>query len=187
MNPMKCRFQSPNLRSCRQTIQKSLKFRRKTRNKYRRNCHRMHQNQMNMNSDDLNRFLEAQEKDYATALAEIRNGSKRSHWMWYIFPQVKGLGFSGTSKYYAVNNLDEAEAFMQHAVLGPRLVEICEALLQLKSNNPNSIFGNPDDMKLRSSMTLFASLPSPDPVFQAVLDKYFNGEKDTKTLNLLNL
>jgi uncharacterized protein (DUF1810 family) len=133
-------------------------------------------------ANSLNRFLDAQESSYETALAEVRNGKKRSHWMWYIFPQIQGLGFSETSKYYAINNLAEAEAFLQHAVLGSRLIHICTELLRLKSNNATHIFGSPDDMKLKSSMTLFASVPNANPVFQQVLDHFFNGTKDEKTL-----
>lgn len=135
--------------------------------------------------DDLQKFIDAQEDDYATALSEIQNGRKRSHWMWYIFPQIQGLGFSGMSKRYAIKDLDEAEAYINHPVLGQRLIEICSALLELDSNDPHAIFGSPDDMKLRSSMTLFASLPDAYPVFKSVLDKYFNGDMDDATLRLL--
>lgn len=135
--------------------------------------------------EDLERFVDAQERDYDNALAEIKNGRKRSHWMWYILPQIQGLGFSDMSKRYSIKSLDEAEAYMQHSVLGQRLIEICATLLQLKSNDANAIFGSPDDMKLRSSMTLFASLPNAYPVFQSVLDKFFNGEPDSQTLHLI--
>jgi len=135
--------------------------------------------------EDLERFINAQEQEYAIALAEIKNDRKRSHWMWYIFPQIQGLGFSEMSKRYAIKSLDEAEAYMQHPVLGQRLIEICTALLQIKSNDAHAIFGNPDDLKLKSSMTLFASLPDAYPVFQSVLDKFFNGETDSQTLHLI--
>jgi len=135
--------------------------------------------------NNLNRFIDAQERDYQTALTEIRNGRKRSHWMWYIFPQVQGLGFSETSRFYAVKDLDEAEAFLQHPILGSRLIDICNALLGLESNNANQIFGSPDDLKLKSCMTLFAALSNTDPVFRLVLDKFFNGRKDQKTLQLI--
>ncbi len=107
--------------------------------------------------------------------------------MWYIFPQVAGLGFSETSRYYAIKDLDEAHAYLHHPVLGPRLIEICEALLQLDSNNAGDIFGSPDDMKLRSSMTLFAEVEDTDKVFNLVLNKFFKGLKDNKTLRLLGL
>ena len=135
--------------------------------------------------NNLNRFIYAQERDYQTALTEIRNGRKKSHWMWYIFPQVQGLGFSETSRFYAIKDLDEAEAFLQHPILGSRLIAICNALLGLQSNNANQIFGSPDDLKLKSCMTLFAALSNTDPVFGLVLDKFFNGRKDQKTLQLI--
>ena len=118
---------------------------------------------------NLDRFIKAQENIYKEALSEIRAGRKRSHWMWYIFPQLAGLGFSETSKYYGIKDLPEAEAYTSHPVLGSRLVEICTALLGLGENNANRIFGSPDDMKLKSSMTLFSSLPKADPVFGQVL------------------
>jgi uncharacterized protein (DUF1810 family) len=135
--------------------------------------------------EDLERFINAQEREYAIALAEIKNGRKRSHWMWYIFPQIQGLGFSEMAKRYGIKNIDEAEAYMQHPVLGQRLIEICTELLQLKSNDAYAIFGSPDDLKLKSSMTLFASLPDAYPVFKSILDKFFNGESDSKTLHLI--
>ena len=130
--------------------------------------------------------MEAQEMNYATALSEIKNGRKRSHWMWYIFPQIQGLGFSETSKFYAIKDLAEAEEFLKHPVLGERLVEICHELLTLDSNNAYQIFGSPDDLKLKSSMTLFASLPDTNPVFDEVLKKYFDGTKDKKTLEIIS-
>lgn len=135
--------------------------------------------------NNLKRFIDAQESDYKIALSEIKNGRKRSHWMWYIFPQIQGLGFSETSKFYAIKDIDEAEAFLKHPVLGSRLVEICNELLQLKSNDANRIFGSPDDLKLQSSMTLFSSLQT-HPVFQLVLDKFFNGTKDNRTLQIID-
>lgn len=135
--------------------------------------------------DDLQRFVDAQESNYADALAEIKNGRKRSHWMWYIFPQLQGLGFSAMSKRYAIKNLDEAEAYINHPILGQRLIEICTELLNLETNSAYQVFGSPDDMKLRSSMTLFASLPDAYPVFKSVLDKFFGGTLDKATLHLL--
>jgi len=134
---------------------------------------------------NLGKFLKAQETDYAIALSEIKDGKKRSHWMWYIFPQIQGLGFSETSKYYAIKDIAEAQSFLNHPVLGDRLVAICQALLNLKENNANKIFGSPDDVKLKSSMTLFTALSETDPVFQLVLDKFFHGEKDKVTLQLI--
>src|SRR6476661_4838529 len=104
--------------------------------------------------NDLKRFTEAQERDYATALAEIKRGRKRSHWMWYIFPQIAGLGFSQTSKFYAIKDIGEAESYLAHAILGARLIEISNALLEIEGKTANQIFGSPDDAKLKSSMTL---------------------------------
>lgn len=135
--------------------------------------------------NNLERFVNAQEKDYCIALSEIKSGKKQSHWMWYIFPQIAGLGFSETSKFYAINNFHEAEAFLNHSILGKRLIEICQELLNLETNDAHKIFGSPDDLKLRSSMTLFSSLPNTNPVFQKVLEKFFDGKKDTMTLEIL--
>jgi uncharacterized protein (DUF1810 family) len=134
---------------------------------------------------NLQRFIDAQQRDYDIALAEIKHGKKRSHWMWYIFPQIQGLGFSETSRYYAIKNKEEAIAYSKHPVLSTRLIQICHSLLQLPEKNASSIFGYPDDLKLKSSMTLFASLPDADPVFQAVLNKFFDGTKDETTLRIL--
>jgi uncharacterized protein (DUF1810 family) len=135
--------------------------------------------------NDLKRFLDAQENDYERALAEIKRGRKRSHWMWYVFPQIAGLGFSSTSQLYAIKDRAEAELYRAHSVLGVRLVEISEALLEIEGKTANQIFGSPDDVKLKSSMTLFAALKNAHPVFQKVLNKYFNGTKDVRTLNLI--
>jgi uncharacterized protein (DUF1810 family) len=134
---------------------------------------------------NLNRFAEAQEITYPTALAEIKNGRKRSHWMWFIFPQLAGLGFSETSQFYGIKSIEEAAAYLNHPVLGKRLLEISEALLTIDGKTANQVFGNPDDMKLRSSMTLFAAVGGENSVFRKVLEKYFNGQEDTKTLQLL--
>jgi uncharacterized protein (DUF1810 family) len=134
---------------------------------------------------DLERFIRAQETDYRTALTEIRNGRKRSHWMWYIFPQIAGLGFSSTSKYYSLKNVEEAKAYLDDETLGKRLMEISGVLLNLESSDAAKIFGTPDDMKLRSSMTLFSRVKGADPVFQKVLDKFFGGLPDEKTIRLL--
>ncbi|MGI4022896.1 MAG: DUF1810 domain-containing protein [Janthinobacterium lividum] len=136
--------------------------------------------------NQLKRFVDAQKSSYQTALAEIKNGKKRSHWMWYIFPQIQGLGFSETSIFYAIKDVAESEEFLKHTILGSRLIAISNALLELESKNANQIFGSPDDMKLKSSMTLFAALPDSNPVFQAVLEKFFGGAKDTKTLQIIN-
>ena len=131
---------------------------------------------------DLNRFLTAQAGAYTQALAEIRQGRKRSHWMWFIFPQLRGLGHSPNAEYYGITGLAEATAYLQHPTLGPRLVEISRALLALPGNNATAIMGSPDDLKLRSSMTLFSLLPGADPVFAQVLDKFYKGQKDPKTV-----
>lgn len=140
-----------------------------------------------MSSADLQKFLDAQQRDYQTALAEIESGRKQGHWIWYIFPQIKGLGQSSTSTYYGIESLDQAGRYLRHPVLGKRLAEISRALLALQGKTANQILGNPDDLKLRSSMTLFSLLPEADPVFQAVLDKYYAGRPDQRTLELLNL
>lgn len=134
---------------------------------------------------NLQRFLDAQKSSYQSALTEIKNGKKRSHWMWYIFPQIQGLGFSETSKFYAIKDVSEAEAYLQHPVLGARLIEISTVAAQLSSNNATQVFGSPDDMKLKSSMTLFAALNQTNPVFQQVLDQFFGGKKDAQTLNII--
>jgi uncharacterized protein (DUF1810 family) len=137
--------------------------------------------------NDLKRFLEAQENDFEIALTEIKRGRKQSHWMWYIFPQIAGLGFSSTSKFYAIKDRSEAENYLAHPLLGKRLIEISNALLDVEGKTANQIFGSPDDAKLKSSMTLFAALANKNPVFQSVLDKYFNGAEDQKTLELIDV
>ena len=134
---------------------------------------------------NLNRFMQAHEGDYARALAEIRSGRKRSHWMWYIFPQFDGLGSSPTSKRYAIKSVAEAKAYLDHPVLGPRLLECAEAVLRVRGRSASEIFGSPDDMKLRSCATLFACVSPAGSVFHQLLDKYFQGERDGKTLRLL--
>ena len=132
----------------------------------------------------LDRFIKAQETDYAIALSEIKRGRKRSHWMWYIFPQIKGLGFSSTAQYYAIQNKKETEDYLAHPVLGKRLLEISEALLEIENNDAGRVFGYPDDMKLKSSMTLFY-LVSGNDIFKKVLDKFFDGKIDKRTESLL--
>lgn len=134
---------------------------------------------------DLKRFLEAQQLHYAIALDEIKSGRKHGHWMWYIFPQIAGLGMTDTSRYYAIQDIHEAVDFLLNEELSLRLVEICKALLTLETNDAHAIFGTPDDLKLRSSMTLFDSVPATFPVFGQVLEKFFNGERDQRTLQLL--
>lgn len=136
------------------------------------------------NDYTLNRFLTAQERSYDAALAEIKAGRKRTHWMWYIFPQIAGLGMSSTAQYYSIQDRLEAEEYMEHPVLGARLLEISRALLTLENSDATAVMGYPDDLKLRSCMTLFAQV-SDDPVFEAVLDKFFGGRPDSRTLALL--
>ena len=138
-----------------------------------------------MANPDLTRFIEAHRQSYQSALSEIRNGRKTSCWMWYIFPQLLGLGHSPISRYYSIRNLDEAEAFLRNPYLGGNLLEICRALLALHTDDATAVFGKPDDMKLRSSMTLFSLVDGCDPVFREVLDKYFGGKRDFRTLELL--
>jgi uncharacterized protein (DUF1810 family) len=134
---------------------------------------------------ELNRFVEAHERDYSRALDEIRSGRKRSHWMWYIFPQFRGLGFSSTSQHYAIKSVDEAKAYLSHPVLGARLSEICEVLLQIENKTAHEIFGSPDDLKLHSCATLFANVSPPGSVFHRILAKYYAGNLDAKTESLL--
>jgi uncharacterized protein (DUF1810 family) len=133
----------------------------------------------------LDKFIAAQKTDYEIAWSEIKNGRKRSHWMWYIFPQIQGLGFSETSRFYAIKDVNEAQEFLNHPVLGSRLIRISEELLKHGERNANKIFGSPDDLKLKSSMTLFSSLPHTNPVFQLVLEKFFQGTKDYETLKII--
>jgi uncharacterized protein (DUF1810 family) len=137
---------------------------------------------MESGSENLSRFLEAQDHSYAQALGEIRNGRKTGHWMWYIFPQIAGLGYSETAQFYAIKDIAEARAYLRHPVLGSRLVEISKALLDIGGKTANQIFGSPDDLKLRSSMTLFNLAEEGEKVFQDVLDKFYNGVQDHKTL-----
>ena len=141
---------------------------------------------MKNTADNLERFIRAQQDDYDIALREVRNGKKRSHWMWYVFPQMRGLGRSGTADYYGIDGLDEAKAYLDNPVLGPRLVEISMALMDLETKDATRIFGYPDVLKLRSCMTLFAvACKEENSVFRQVLDAYFHGEPDEQTLNLL--
>lgn len=139
-----------------------------------------------MNHDQsLQRFLEAQEAAFPQALAELQQGRKQSHWMWYIFPQLQGLGRSATAHYYGLHNAAEARAYAQHPQLGSRLLVLCAALLALPETNATRIMGSPDDMKLRSCMTLFDAVCPEQPIFQEVLDKFFRGQPDAQTLRLL--
>ncbi|NLX49081.1 MAG: DUF1810 domain-containing protein [Methanospirillum sp.] len=136
---------------------------------------------------DLERFVQAQRPVYQQALSELRAGRKRSHWMWYIFPQLAGLGRSPTSREFSIRTLAEAEAYLRHPVLGPRLVECAEAVLAVEGRPALEIFGSPDDRKLRSCATLFALVSPPGSVFHRLLDRYFQGEPDARTPALLGL
>jgi uncharacterized protein (DUF1810 family) len=137
-------------------------------------------------SERLERFVTAQQSCYKTALHEIQNGHKQSHWMWFIFPQIAGLGYSETAQYYAIQDLKEAKDFLKCDILGKNLLEISEALLHVKSDDATEVMGWPDDMKLKSSMTLFALAKPECEVFQKVLDKFFGGEQDQRTIEILN-
>jgi uncharacterized protein (DUF1810 family) len=137
-----------------------------------------------MNGFNLDRFITAQADAYARALAEIRAGRKQSHWMWFVFPQIAGLGESDMTRRYAIGTLDEARAYLEHPILGPRLLEISEAAVTLGGSSARDVFGTPDDLKLRSSATLF-DVVSPGAVFGRLLDTFFDGQPDAKTLALI--
>ena len=140
---------------------------------------------MDYNNKELVRFLDAQNKLYLSALSEIKKGKKESPWMWFIFPQIKGLGSCDTSKFYEIKNADEAIAFLEHPILGKHLIEITAELIKTDKKTAEDIFGNPDNEKLQSCMTLFASVQNSEPIFEEVLDKYFDGSSDFHTLQLL--
>jgi uncharacterized protein (DUF1810 family) len=134
---------------------------------------------------NLTRFLDAQAPIYGQALAELQAGRKRSHWMWFIFPQLAGLGHSSTARFYAIGSKEEAQAYLTHPTLGPRLIECAQALLQHEGKSATQILGTPDDLKLRSSATLFAQLTPANSPSAQILKKYYNNEPDPKTLELL--
>jgi uncharacterized protein (DUF1810 family) len=138
-----------------------------------------------MKEYDLSRYIQMHKQGFKIALHEVKSAKKSSHWMWYIFPQIYGLGWSPTSKYYAIKSADEARAFLNDPYLNDNITQICKALLELESNNATEIFGRPDDIKLKSSMTLFAYVSEEDSIFHSVLKKFFNGKPDNITLNLL--
>lgn len=133
---------------------------------------------------DLRRFVDAQAPSYADAIAELKAGEKRSHWMWYVFPQYAGLGRSGMAERFAIRSIDEAKAYLRHRILGPRLVECAQAVLDVPGKTAHDIFGSPDDLKLRSSATLFSRISEPGSVFHRVLERYFEGQPDARTLEL---
>lgn len=134
---------------------------------------------------DLERFIRTQAYNYEDALQEMRNGRKLSCWMWYVFPQIHGLGLSHMAKEYELDSIEEAKSYLAHPVLGKRLIEICQVILLISSNDARFVFGVPDDMKLRSSMTLFEQADPQQPIFGQVLDKFFHGERDERTLRIL--
>ena len=134
---------------------------------------------------DLHRFLKAQEDSYDTALDELKSGRKRSHWIWFVFPQLAGLGQSPTSQFYGIKSLDEAAAYLRHPVLGGRLHESLKTFQILEEVNADRVFGELDAMKFRSSLTLFAEADPADPIVEAALDRWFGGRRDEKTLQLL--
>lgn len=135
--------------------------------------------------NDLDRFLYAQELTYDKALDEVKNGKKESHWMWFIFPQIIGLGLSDTALLYSISGIGEAKLYLEHEVLGPRLVEITKEVLALETDDPVEVFGEVDALKLNSSMTLFDYVSEEDNVFKDVIDKFYDGKKDEKTLQLI--
>lgn len=139
----------------------------------------------NMKDYTLQRFLDAQQEDYVQALAEVKNGKKRSHWIWYIFPQLKGLGMSYNSQYYGISGKEEAKAYLEHPVLGARLREITKALLDQHDVSVQKVFGSLDAMKVLSSMTLFREVATDDNLFSQVIDKFYQGIPDRRTVEKL--
>ncbi|MBO5164579.1 MAG: DUF1810 domain-containing protein [Ruminococcus sp.] len=142
---------------------------------------------------DLQKFIDAQDNGYSfgetyqTALAEMKQGEKISHWIWYVFPQIQGLGLSGTTAYFSIKDLSEAKDYYAHPVLGARLIEISETLLDIETDDPMAVFGYPDAFKVRSCMTLFKHAAPEQEVFQKVLDKFCRGNEDEKTLEILGV
>lgn len=139
----------------------------------------------NDNAFDLGRFVEAQARIYETACNELHHGRKQSHWMWFVFPQMKGLGSSPMSQRYGIGSLDEARAYLAHPTLGPRLMEVTRLMLAARGGSLHDILGSPDDMKFRSSMTLFAEAAGPGSIYAEALDKLCGGKPDERTLELL--
>jgi uncharacterized protein (DUF1810 family) len=140
---------------------------------------------MNTDPYNLNRFISAQEGVFENVINELSNGRKQTHWMWFIFPQIDGLGFSSTTKYYAIKSGEETRHYLNHPVLGARLQQCAGLVLAVEGKSAHEIFGSPDDMKLKSSMTLFAWAGGPGSVFARVLEKYFHGQQDERTIALL--
>ena len=145
-----------------------------------------HRNEeMSEEIQSLERFVKAQEEDFSCAISEVRAGRKRSHWMWYIYPQLDRLGRSATAQFYGIRGMGEARAYLRHPVLGPRLIKSMEAALSVEGRTAEEIFGFPDVLKLRSCATLFARASEPGSVFDRVLQKYYDGQADEATLQLL--
>ena len=138
-----------------------------------------------MDQYNLNRFIEAQMVTYEGAMLELARGRKDSHWVWYIFPQIEGLGNSDTIKLYAIKSLEEGRAYLKHPVLGPRLIKACEILLRLKDASMDEVMGFPDDLKLLSSMTLFESVSDSNSIFTSIINVYFDNEPDKKSLKII--
>ena len=138
-----------------------------------------------MEQYNLSRFIDAQETTYEGAMLELARGRKESHWIWYIFPQIVGLGNSETTKIFSIKSLEEGRAYLEHPVLGPRLVEACEILLTLKGTSINEVMGFPDDLKLLSSMTLFETFSESNSVFTRIIEIYFDSERDEATLEII--
>ena len=138
-----------------------------------------------MDQYNLNRFIEAQMTTYEGAMLELTRGRKESHWVWYIFPQIEGLGRSDTAKLYSIKSLEEGRAYLEHSVLGPRLIKACEILLSLKDTSMDEVMGFPDDLKLLSSVTLFEAISEPNTIFTKIIEIYFDGERDKTSLEIL--
>ena len=138
-----------------------------------------------MDQYNLNRFIEAQMTTYEGAMLELARGRKESHWVWYIFPQIKGLGRSDTAKLYSIKSLEEGRSYLEHSVLGPRLIKACEILLSLKDTSMDEVMGFPDDLKLLSSVTLFEAISEPNSIFTKIIEIYFDDERDKTSLEIL--
>ena len=147
---------------------------------------RLLKNNIKTDKYNLSRFLEAQSKSYESAIIELSRGKKTGHWMWFIFPQIIGLGSSDITKLYSIKSIEEARAFLDHPVLGQRLFKSCEILLKLEDVSISDVMGFPDDLKLKSSMTLFAYVSLPDSIFTKVLNKYFEGALDLTSIEIIN-
>ena len=139
-----------------------------------------------MNQYNLGRFIEAQLATYEGAMLELTRGRKDSHWIWYIFPQIEGLGRSDTAKFYAIKSLEEGRAYLEHPILGPRLIKACEILLSLKDASMDEVMGFPNDLKLLSSMTLFEALSDSNSIFTIIIELYFDDERDEASLEIIN-